>query len=148
MAAVDTSSLLIGGPVIMGAIIGILELSFVHADERGMGWLGHGLHAIPTMMIFIFVSMNLNWAMGKIGYPEANLNIWVVVGLRVLIGLIAAIKIGGAAAIAGRIGEKFYHSAIIGALVAAAPYIWLTNPGLGLGEIVKNLVPAAYKPWM
>jgi hypothetical protein len=148
MAPAATAGLLIGGPIILGAILGIIELSFVHADERGMGWLGHGLHAIPTMMLFIFVSMNLNWALGKIGYPEANLNVWVVVGLRVLIGLIAAIKIGGAAAIAGRIGEKFYHSAIIGALVAVAPYVWLTNPGLGLGNIIKPFVPANLQGWV
>jgi len=148
MATTATTEFLVGGPIILGAILGIIELSFVHADERGMGWLGHGLHAIPTMMIFVFVSMNLNWALGLIGYHEANLNIWLVVGLRVFIGLVAAIKIGGAAAIAGRIGEKFYHSAIIGALVAVAPYVWLTDPGLGFRNIVKPFVPANLAGWV
>mgnify|MGYP001247198620 CR=1 FL=1 len=148
MATATGAEFLVGGPIVLGAIIGIIELTFVHSDERGMGWLGHGLHAIPTMMFFIFISMNLNWALSKIGYPEANLGIWVVVGLRVFIGLVAAIKIGGAAAIAGRIGEKFYHSAIIGALVAVAPYIWMSNPGLGFGNIIRPLVPANLQGWI
>ena len=148
MATATGAEFLIGGPILIGAILGIVELTFVHSDERGMGWLGHGLHAIPTMMFFIFVSMNLNWALSFFGFSEAKLNIWVVVGLRVFIGLLAAIKIGGAAAIAGRIGEKFYHSAIIGALVAVAPYVWLTDPGLGLRNIVKPFVPANLAGWV
>jgi hypothetical protein len=34
------------------------------------------------------------------------------------------IKIQTAAAIANRVGERVYHTVIIGALIFAAPYIW------------------------
>jgi len=145
---VEHASFLIGGPIVMGIIIGLLELIFVHQDERGMGWLGHGLHAIPITFFFIFFSMNLEWSLNMIGYSEANLNIWVIIGIRSFIGLVAALKIGAAAAIAGRIGERFYHSLIIGILVAVAPYIWLSDPfGLGIGAIIAPLMPASIQPW-
>ncbi|RJQ16956.1 hypothetical protein C4573_02750 [Candidatus Woesearchaeota archaeon] len=108
-------------PLVIGVILGIVELSFVHADERGMSWLTHGLHAIPVMFIFIFISMNITWALSL-----ANLHntLWISIGVRALIGIIAMVKIGSAAAIAGRVGEKKFHVLIIGLLVIAAPYIW------------------------
>jgi hypothetical protein len=107
--------------VAMGLVIGIVELTFVHSDERGMGWLAHGLHALPVMFIFVFVSMNVNWALYQIGLANT---LWASIGLRVLIGIIAMLKIGAAAAIAGRVGEKKFHILIIGLLVIAAPYAW------------------------
>ena len=45
--------------IIIGIILGFLEMIFVHQDEAGMGWLKHGLHAIPMMFIFLFISMNI-----------------------------------------------------------------------------------------
>lgn len=123
--------------IVMGLGIGLLELVFVHSDEQGMGWLGHGLHAIPTMMLFIFASMNVDWVLGFFGTAEADLGTWVVVAVRVAIALIATFKIGAAAAIAGRVGEKIYHSLIIGILVAAAPYIWI----FGIGPVLAPMWP-------
>ncbi|MBN1503347.1 hypothetical protein JW930_07445 [Candidatus Woesearchaeota archaeon] len=110
--------------LIMGGIIGLVELVFVHADERGMGWFVHGLHALPVTMLFVFVSMNVGWALNflHIGIAE---NIWVDLGVRFVIALIAMLKIAGAAAIAGRVGEKIIHTLIIGVLVFAAPYVWM-----------------------
>ncbi len=111
--------------LIMGLIIGLVELFFVSQDEAGMGWLGHGLHAIPTMIFFIFASMNVGWVLSFFGTTEAKIGTIGVIGIRAAIALIAAFKIGAAAAIAGRVGEKLHHSLIIGVLVAAAPYIWM-----------------------
>lgn len=107
--------------IVIGLILGILELVFVHQDEAGMGWLAHGLHAIPVMFIFIFVSMNIAWVESLFGW-EAN--IWITVGIRVVIGLIAAAKISAAAAVAGRVGEKLPHTIIIAILIMAAPFAW------------------------
>ncbi len=121
MAAEAVPALYILPAVVMAVVIGLIELVFVHADERGMGWLGHGLHALPVMFIFIFISMNIGWALGLIGMHET---LWLDIGVRVLIGIIAMIKIGTAAAIAGKVGEKKFHVLIIGLLVIAAPYIW------------------------
>jgi hypothetical protein len=107
--------------VVLGIILGTLELMFVHQDERGMGWLKHGIHAIPTMIIFIFISMNIKWVLSLIGWSE---NIWLVIGIRVVVGIIAMIKISAAAAVAGKVGEKFPHTLTIAILIMVAPFIW------------------------
>lgn len=109
--------------VAMGIIIGIIELMFVHADEVGLGWLSHGIHALPVTVLFVFISMNVGWALNFLPGGLTS-SAWVDLGVRVLIGLIAMAKIAGAAAIAGRVGEKKFHVLIIGALIIAAPYVW------------------------
>jgi len=107
--------------LVLGAVLGVLELIFVHQDEAGMGWLKHGLHALPTMFVFLFISMNIQWVLGLFGMKE---NLWLDIGIRVVIGIIAMAKISAAAAVAGRVGEKLPHTIIIGVLVMAAPFIW------------------------
>ncbi len=107
--------------VVIGLVLAILELVFVHQDETGMGWMKHGLHAIPTMFIFIFISMNIPLVLELVGWKD---NMWINIGIRVVIGIIAMIKIGAAAAVAGRVGEKLPHTLIIGALIMVAPYLW------------------------
>jgi hypothetical protein len=109
--------------IVIGIILGILELIFVHQDEAGMGWLSHGLHALPVMFIFIFISMNVNFVLHLIN-PSLNTNLWLTIGIRVLIGIIAAVKIKAAAAVAGRVGESWAHVLIIATLVIVAPFIW------------------------
>ncbi|MCM2325453.1 MAG: hypothetical protein NDI94_03240, partial [Candidatus Woesearchaeota archaeon] len=59
--ATEQVALIILPAIITGAIIGLVELFFVHSDEIGMGWFMHGLHAIPATMFFVFISMNLHW---------------------------------------------------------------------------------------
>ncbi len=107
----------------LGAIIGLVELFFVHQDERGMGWLGHGIHAIPATIFFTFISMNVGFALGFLGQSVA-VNWYVELGVRLLVAIIAMLKVSAAAAIVGRVGEKFIHVLIIGALIFAAPYAW------------------------
>lgn len=107
--------------LVMGIVLGLIELIFVHQDEAGMGWLKHGLHALPTMFIFIFISMNIGFVLSFFNMKE---NLWLDIGIRVVIGLIAMVKIKAAAAVAGRVGEKTGHVIIIGVLVMAAPFIW------------------------
>lgn len=109
--------------LLMGLIIGLLEVFFVHSDETGMGWFMHGLHALPFTMLFVFVSMNISFVFSLLNL--AITEVWYVdLGVRIAIGIIAMIKIAGAAAIVGRVGEKWYHTIIIGALIIVAPYIW------------------------
>ncbi|MGV8171579.1 MAG: hypothetical protein ACP5OA_02690 [Candidatus Woesearchaeota archaeon] len=107
--------------LVIGIILGILELVFVHQDEAGMGWLKHGLHAIPTMLIFIFIAMNVPWVEEKLGLGD---KLWLTILIRVLIGVVAAIKIKGAAAVAGRVGENWPHVLILATLVVVSPFIW------------------------
>ena len=107
--------------LIMGLILGIIELVFVHQDESGMGWMKHGLHAIPTMLVFVFISMNIAYVTNLLNIPD---NMWITVGVRFVVGVIAAIKISAAAAVAGRVGEKLPHTLTIAVLIMVAPYIW------------------------
>ena len=115
--------------IFIGGLIGIVELFFVHADEMGMGWLGHGLHAIPATVIFTFISMNIGYVLALVGNSNlvgssGEIPIQVVWGVRIFIAIFAMLKISAAAAIVGRVGEKFPHTLMIGALVLAAPFFW------------------------
>jgi len=107
--------------LVMGLILAFLEIMFVHSDEAGMGWLKHATHAIPTMLIFIFISMNIDYVCGLLNFTPS---LWITIGIRVVIGIIAAIKISAAAAVAGKVGEKLPHTLVIAVLVMAAPFIW------------------------
>jgi len=125
MAVETTPTFLYMGPILIGLIISLIELIFVHADEGGLGWLGHGLHAIPATIFFTFLSMNVPWLLS---FSIMN---WVPalaanIGIPVVIGIIAAIKVKAAAAIArgGSVGEKLWHALAIGALIALAPFVW------------------------
>ena len=129
------AELLIWPAVVMGAVIGIIELVFVHSDERGLGWLGHGLHAIPFTMLFVFVSMNISYVFGLLNLAVTE-TLWVDWGVRVAVGLIAMLKVAGAAAVVGRVGERWYHILIIGALIVGAPYAWEL-----VGPAVEPLLP-------
>jgi len=116
--------LLIGASILMALILSVVEIGFVHTDELGMHWLTHSLHTIPFMFIFTFISMNVGWALGLIGYAE---NFWIDIAVRVVIGILAMVKIGAAASITGKggVGEKKIHILVLGLLVMAAPYAWI-----------------------
>lgn len=120
-----TEGLLIGPAILMGLLIGIVELLMLARDEPGM-WLSHGLHALPVMMLFIFASMNVSFVLGilPISIGEGSM---VELGVRIAIGVLAMIKTAGAAALVPHtsVGESKFHLLIIGALVIAAPYIWM-----------------------
>lgn len=128
MAAEVAQAALVFFPAIsLGIFIGILELIFVHSDEPGMGWFKHGLHAIPTMLVLLFISFNIGPVSQMVGYPLEE-SFAINLGVRVLLGIIATVKVKAAAAIAGKassFGEKFWHAAVIGALIAAGPYLWV-----------------------
>ncbi len=122
--------------LVMGIIIGFLEIIFVHADETGMGWFMHAMHALPFTMLFVFVSMNISFVFDLLNL--AITETWYVdFGVRVVIGIVAMVKIAGAAAIVGRVGEKWYHTLILGAIIVAAPYLWIL-----LDPLVTPLLPA------
>ena len=116
------AELIILPALIIGVIIGLIEMIFVHSDEIGMGWFMHGLHAFPFTVLFTFVSVNVGWVLAFIpgGITET---FWVDLGVRLVVSIIAMIKIAMAAAIAGRVGERIHHTLIIGALIFASGYV-------------------------
>lgn len=112
--------------VIMGVLIGLIELFFVHADEKGLGWMSHGLHTLPTAFIFTFVAMNIPWTASLVEITVRESPV-ILISIQVVIGILAAFKVRGAAAIVSgknAVGETMVHALIIGALIAASPYIW------------------------
>ena len=124
--------LLIAPAIVMGILIGLVELFMLAKDEPGM-WLKHGIHAIPVMAIFVFASMNVEFVLGFLpgSIPSGG---GVDIGVRIAIGLLAALKTGAAAALVPgtSVGESKLHLLIIGALVVAAPYVWpFLEPMLG-----------------
>jgi hypothetical protein len=128
--ATETVTYIIMPAIIMGGILGLIEMFFVHSDEIGMGWFMHGLHALPFTMLFTFIAMNTKWALQFIpGLPDT---FWVHIGVQAAIAVVGMIKVAGAAAIAGRVGERFHHTLIIGGLIFASPWIWMIlKPVLG-----------------
>lgn len=110
-------------PLIFGVLLGLLELYFLSVDERGMHWFQHGMHAMPVMFIFTFVSFNIGWVFSMVGFED---NFIFYLGARILVGLVAMVKIKAAASITGKggVGETWTHVLIIVALLIAGPYIW------------------------
>jgi hypothetical protein len=123
--ATETATFIFVAPIVIGLVISLVELFFVHADEAGLGWLSHGLHAVPVTILFTFISMNVPWVLSFsfMSWMPSWAATWAI---PILIGIIAAAKVKAAAAIArgGTVGEKLYHALIIGALIAIAPFVW------------------------
>lgn len=118
-------------PAIVGIIVSLVEMFFVMQDEGGMHPLAHGLHAVPTCFLFTYISMNApffgNWLVNSLGWTFFGNTAVSMFVIPILIGLIAAIKVKSAAAIVGghgSIGEKLPHALFIGAMIAAAPFVW------------------------
>ena len=114
----------LGPAIAMGLVLSLIEIYFVSVDEAGMRWLSHALHAVPTMMIFTAVAMNVGPVLSLLGLSlEGG---WVYFGIRALVGIVAMVKVKVAASITGKggVGESNMHVFIIGVLIAASPYIW------------------------
>jgi len=122
--AAEQATFVILPALLMGGIIGLIELFFVHADEVGMGWFMHGLHALPFTILFTFANMNVSWVLGFLP-GHITETIWVDIIVRLAISVLGMLKVAGAAAIAGRVGERFYHTIVIGVLIFASAYIWM-----------------------
>ncbi len=120
MVALTTGSLLLIPSLALGVIIGLIEVIFVHSDEPGMGWFKHGLHAFPFAVLFVFINMNVQYVLDLFNLVLPFNVLYVYLG----VGVIAFIKIQGAAAIAGSTGEKLWHTLIIALLIVGAPYLW------------------------
>ena len=117
------ASLVILPAVLLGLAISFVELIFVHQDERGMGWLAHGLHAVPVTMVFTFITMNVPFVFSMLPTTMTWAS-WMEHVIIIIVGLVAMGKVLAAAAIAGKVGEKKFHVLIIGVLIIAAPYAW------------------------
>ncbi|MEM3374426.1 MAG: hypothetical protein QXE31_04350 [Candidatus Woesearchaeota archaeon] len=132
------ASLIIMPAFILGVVVGIIEMFFVHSDEIGMGWFSHGLHAFPFAILFTFVSMNIDWALHFIKIGTSN--IFIHYGAIAVVSIIAMLKISAAAAIAGRVGERFEHTLMIGAIIFVLGI--LARP---IASIILPLLPSTLR---
>lgn len=126
-------------PAIYGILVAFIELIFVHADERGLGWLGHGLHAVPWCIVMVYVSVNTWVVLSLLPFPVP---VWAqFYAVPLVLGLVTTFKVKTAAAIArgGSVGEKFVHALIIGALVAAAPFVFWMLSSMGIAALAPIL---------
>jgi len=131
MAEPAAPVLIFGPAILIGFIIGVYEALVIHRDVSvPTHRFGHMIHALILSIVFVFITMNTQWFLDLV---PAIANIPVLGNVHILraaIGLIAAIKIhavsraikiGGAGA---GLGETWFHSILIGALTAAAPYAY------------------------
>ncbi|MGM5483566.1 MAG: hypothetical protein ACQER9_01465 [Nanobdellota archaeon] len=126
----EVTSFLFVAPAVIGILVSLVEIFFVMGDEGGMHPLSHGLHAVPTCIIFTYISMNAivagNYLAQYVGF--FNNPLVSKVSIPILIGLIATLKVKSAASIVSgghsNVGEKLPHALIVGAIIAAAPFIY------------------------
>lgn len=119
-------------PILLGLVIGIYEIILLHRDVTvPTHRFGHGIHAIIFAIIAVFATMNAAWVFETFT-ALAAIPFMSPLVFQILVGVIAMIKIHGvSAAIKTTVGgvsvglkETWAHSAIIGALVVVAPYVW------------------------
>lgn len=139
--AVPAQQLLIIPPVVFGAVIGLYEILLIHRDVKiASHRFGHSFHALVYAVIAVFCTMNVPFVFGLFPVLKTIPILSTPLAFQIAIGLITVIKIHGTSkAISGSIpstvglGETWFHSLLIGALVVATPYVYpLLKPMLPL----------------
>ena len=118
--------------IYMGLVIGLYEFFAIHKDLafRGSHFLKHFWHSLLTTMVFIFVLMNIEFVLESLPSLQDIPFIGNHIVIRVIIGLIALLKVHGSGVVVrgaggvGSIGETWVHALIITGLIEAAPFIW------------------------
>lgn len=129
--AEEALTLIIGPAIALGAIIGAYEALIIHRDVTvPTHRMGHMIHALILSMAFVFATMNTEFVLSLMPALAAIPVLGSVLGLQIAIGLVAAIKIHGVSkavktgGTAAGLGETWFHSILIGALIVAAPYAY------------------------
>ena len=131
-------------PIAAGIIIGVYEWGVMMRDVTiGSGKMWHGIQAIFFGIAGCVLSFNVPLVYILIPQLKGVVILGSEVGIRVLLGVIMAAKIHGvSSAMRGSsIGipgtqETWFHSLIVGSLVAASPYLF---------PFIKPILPAWVK---
>lgn len=116
-----------------GVLIGAYEALLLHRDVHvATHRFGHTVHAFVYAIIAVFFTMNSAFIYATFNFLHSVPLLQYPIVFQAAVGVITMIKIHGAsAAIKGSFGgmsvgmkETWFHSALIGALVVAAPYVW------------------------
>jgi len=119
--------------IVIGLIVGLYEFLLMSRDVAvPMHKFGHGLQAILFSVLFVFASMNAEWMIETFGFLGGIPFLNTLIGLRILIGVLAALKLHAASAALQGMGsgmsmgmaEKWTHTVVIAGLIIAAPYIY------------------------
>ncbi len=123
--------MIIGPSLALGIIIGAYEAIIIHRDVSvPTHRFGHMIHAFILSIIFVFCSMNAQFVLDLIPALASIPILGTAIGLQIAVGLIAAIKIHGVSraiksgSVSAGLGETWFHSILVGALVIAAPYAY------------------------
>jgi len=139
------AGLILGPSIALGIIIGAYEAIVIHRDVSiPTHRFGHMAHAFILSIIFTLCTMNAAFVLSMIPQLAAIPILGTPHGLHILLGLIAAVKIHGTSlAIKGAgmgggrgMGETWFHSILIGAIIAAAPYAY---------PLAEPMIPAFMK---
>jgi len=138
-------ALVFGEPLALGLLIGLYESIIIHRDITvATHRFGHMVHAFLLSIAFTFATMNTNFVLGLIPQLQSIPVLGTALGLNIAIGLIAAIKIHAVSKVvkttagATGLGETWFHSILIGGLIAAAPYLF---------PLIEPVLPGWIKGW-
>lgn len=115
-------------PIIMGALIGLVDIAFMVKDLSGdaKSTISHGLGAMGYLIGLSFVAFNIELATNSGFLPTFFQN---QIAVLAILALIAAAIVHAKSAVFARsrgpgTHETWIHSIVIGILVAASPFIW------------------------
>ena len=125
-------ALMFGPPLALGLIIGIYEALIIHRDVTvATHRFGHTIHALVLSLVFTIAAMNAGFVLNIIPALKGIPILGTELGLVIAIGLIAAVKVHGVSRVTktnvgttAGLAETWFHSILIGALIAAAPYVY------------------------
>ncbi|MDP6294198.1 MAG: hypothetical protein QGG83_05550, partial [Candidatus Woesearchaeota archaeon] len=115
------ADIIIGPSIALGLAIGIYEATLMHRDVQVKAHrFGHTIHALVLSVVFVFATMNVDFMLSVIPQIASIPVLGNPHVFRVIIGLIAAIKIHGTSkAIQGAgsasvgLGETWFHSILV-----------------------------------
>jgi hypothetical protein len=119
-------------PIVLGAIVGIYEMILVQRDVSvPQHRFGHAVHAFIFAIVGTFISFNVPFVLSLIPALASIPFIGTVIGIRIAIAVIMALKVHGVSAalkssgmMTAGMGETWTHSLIIGVLTAFVPYVF------------------------
>ncbi|MBD3318768.1 hypothetical protein GF342_02575 [Candidatus Woesearchaeota archaeon] len=117
--------------IVCGLIIGLYEAITLMKDVAvPQHKFGHAAHAFIYALVATFAVFNVEFVLGLIPALKTVPVISSVLGIRIIIGVITAIKVHAvsratkAQANISGLSETWFHTFFVGGLVAASPYIW------------------------
>jgi len=123
-------ALIIMPALVLGLIIGIYEAILLHRDVTiATHRFGHMIHALFFAVVATFATMNAEYVVSLLPFLQ-SIPFNPVLSVQILVGVIMMAKTHGVSAVIKSSGsamglkETWFHSALIAALVVAAPYVW------------------------